>query len=244
MPSLHKKMSQNTNLLEDLRIECRKQIIQYPPKKSIKKEIISIAKKAAITLYTGKQHMTDRFFWPNALLANALEISHKRYNDIKDLEALVKYYNKWIEKGAKFNALDNAMNAYALLYLNEICPQENYEKTIEKAISYIVSHPKDKAGSLPYRNDDSNNILIDSLGMICPLLCRYGDSRQNVEAVDIASQQLNNFFEFGFDSKTNLPYHGYNTDKKIKLGIIGWGRGVGWLMIGLVVHQLNCFKGN
>ena len=45
--------------------------------------------------------------------------------------------------------------------------------------------------------------------------------------------QLQNFIRFGMDEKTGLPYHGYQYESGVKYGIIGWGRAVGWLMIGM-----------
>ena len=36
------------------------------------------------------------------------------------------------------------------------------------------------------------------------------------------------------DNQSNLPYHGFNLKKSLKLGIVGWGRAVGWLLIGIV----------
>ena len=36
------------------------------------------------------------------------------------------------------------------------------------------------------------------------------------------------------DVVTGLPYHGYDLETKIKKGIVGWGRAVGWLLLGVV----------
>src|SRR5699024_2785693 len=46
--------------------------------------------------------------------------------------------------------------------------------------------------------------------------------------------QLTNFLSKGIEQESGLPYHAYDVNNDTKLGIIGWGRGVGWLLIGLV----------
>ena len=70
--------------------------------------------------------------------------------------------------------------------------------------------------------------------MICPFLCRYGETYHDQKAIDLAIIQIINFIKYGFDSRTHLPYHGYNIKANIKHGIIGWGRAVGWLLIGMI----------
>jgi len=70
--------------------------------------------------------------------------------------------------------------------------------------------------------------------MICPFLCRYGRAFHDQNAIDLAINQIINFIKYGFDSKTYLPYHGYNITGNIKHGIVGWGRAVGWLLIGMI----------
>ena len=69
--------------------------------------------------------------------------------------------------------------------------------------------------------------------MIVTFLCRYGKIFDKKEAVEEGINYLRNFLKNGMDKKTGLPYHGYDVETKIKYGIIGWGRAVGWLMLGL-----------
>ena len=44
---------------------------------------------------------------------------------------------------------------------------------------------------------------------------------------------LTEFLKYSMDEVTGLPYHGYDTKTKVKYGIIGWGRAVGWLMLAM-----------
>ena len=48
-----------------------------------------------------------------------------------------------------------------------------------------------------------------------------------------ARLQLLNFARYGMDARSGLPYHAYDAENGLKLGIIGWGRAVGWLLLGL-----------
>ncbi len=126
------------------------------------------------------------------------------------------------------------MNGYSMIYVFQRTKELKYKDALSKLANYLFEHPRDKYGSLPYRTKGASNIYVDSMGMICPFLSRYGKLTNNQKAVDLAVALLVNYLKYGIDEKKLLPYHAYNADSKCKLGIIGWGRGVGWLMIGLV----------
>ena len=53
------------------------------------------------------------------------------------------------------------------------------------------------------------------------------------EALVDARRQLVNYARYGMDARSGLPYHGYDLESGIKYGIIGWGRAIGWLLLGL-----------
>jgi len=185
------------------------------------------------TLHIPKQEKQDRLFRLNGILAQSIEWSYFIDKDIQDLNHLEKYFDQWIKKGATINNLENSIYGYTLIYLNELIPNDKYIKAIEKIKDYLFSYPKDKHGSLP-NIKGLDDIYVESIGMICPFLCRYGKAYHNQMAIDLAINQMINYLKYGFDSKTSLPYHGYNIKGNIKHGIIGWGRAVGWLLIGMV----------
>lgn len=177
----------------------------------------------------------DKFSWPNAFLSQALEYSHESTKEDEYLNVLINYYTNWIEDGSKLKILDHAMNGYSLIYVYELTNEEKYLKLLEKIANYLYKHVKDHIGSLPYRPKGSNktHIYIDSLGMICPFLCRYTALVKESKYAELAVVQLTNYLECGMDIHSNLPYHGYDSISRDKLGIIGWGRAVGWMLIGL-----------
>lgn len=88
-------------------------------------------------------------------------------------------------------------------------------------------------GILPYRTQHPDWLFADTLGMVCPFLCRYGANNADERLLRLGASQLMQFLEKGMDSKTGLPYHGYDEKSGMKYGIIGWGRACGWMLKGM-----------
>lgn len=174
------------------------------------------------------------FFWPTASLALAMEVAHFKTQREDLLDTLVTYYKHWAGKGGHLYFLDQIMNGYALLYLFEIDDEWWTQESLQKMFDYIKTYPRTGTGGLPYRTNNSEVTLVDYLGMICPFLSRYGKIFNSEEASDLSTVLLEDFLLNGMDDKTGLPYHGFRSGTTEKLGIIGWGRGVGWLLIGMV----------
>lgn len=168
----------------------------------------------------------DFFFWTHAMLAQALEQTN-------ELEVLKQYYDAWIEKGLPIYNLDNIMNGYSLLYVYEKMEDQKYKQAADKLYDWICEYAKQMGNPLPYRNHHPAHVYVDGLGMVVPFLCRYGAMFDNQEAINLGVKQILEFFKNGMDETTGLPYHGYDTKKHVKQGIIGWGRAVGWLMLAI-----------
>lgn len=176
---------------------------------------------------------TNEFFWPKSLLAMSLEQSYICEKNKKDLDILENYYCSWIKKGLKINYIDQSLNGYIMLFLYDLTKNEKYKKSLHSIFEYLFNYQKKHNNSFPYRESKENIVLIDSVGMICPFLCRYGKYFKNKLAIDLAINHIINYFKKGFDSVTNLPYHGYDLSNCNKLGIRGWGRGIGWFLMGI-----------
>lgn len=82
-------------------------------------------------------------------------------------------------------------------------------------------------------------VLIDTLGMICPMLARLSRLTGDARYRGLALRQLGSFLKKGVDSESGWPWHGYHRLSGKWLGVPGWGRGVGWLMLGLVDTALE-----
>lgn len=184
-------------------------------KENIKKKIKSFGK-----------YKNDAFFWNNGVLAYAL----KQYGfDGKNLKRLKK-------KKVKIAEIDDALYFYANF--------DWYSKgDHQKIYNFILSYSTSKNGSIVYRRNKPY-IFIDALGMICPYLIKYyHDVKKDEKILDIVFNQFFNFFNNGFDTHSGLPYHGFDLDEKNKLGIIGWGRAIGWLLFG-IAECLDYFPKN
>lgn len=197
---------------------------------------IKIGLKNVVNFISGNQLVyIDKFSWPNAMLAISLEYSYNKFKSENDFSAVKLYIDKWIISGMKINNLDNSMNGYVAIFLYELKKNdEKYKDVIIKLVDYLYKHPKDKYESLPYRSAYPDQIYIDAIGMICPFLCRYAKTFHDNTAMKLAVKQIENFMLYGIDKESGLPYHGYNSSTGEKKGIIGWGRAVGWLLVGIV----------
>ncbi|MCM1134060.1 MAG: glycoside hydrolase family 88 protein [Clostridium sp.] len=189
---------------------------------------------------------SDKFNWPNGLLAKGLAdyyAGHKNSDEAEEiLNCLKKYCDNWIQKGCKMYYLDDAFSGIALIELHQYVKDEKYRQAAEKIAQYLYQHERDGAGSFYYRPaQPSQYVFADGIGLICPFLCKYGKTYGDKQAVSLAVSQIQNFFEFAMDGRTGLPYHGYQYESRIKYGIIGWGRAVGWLMIGMA-ESLACME--
>lgn len=180
----------------------------------------------------------DPLFWPAGLLANALAEHLGQWEDGEEvMTALRTVFDKWLRTGMTIYFLDDILSGMALFTLYERTGERRYQKGVERMAEYLLRLSKeaaDEKGSLPYRPSQGNShIYVDSIGMLCPFLVRYGIKFEKREAVDLALTQVNNMLAYGMDGGTGLPYHGYRYRDKIKYGIIGWGRAVGWLLMGI-----------
>lgn len=196
----------------------------------------------------------DPMFWPTGLLAAGLwhcrqeagRNENKAEGMLIDL-ALSDYYERWFHKGCPVLWLDDLLAGETLLDIYEDYRadgkesliihgrnSEKYRQAVEKLAAFGLMYPVNETGSFPYREDqDRARIFVDSLGLACPFLYRYGTACGRQEAMEQAVKQIVNFLAYGMDVATGLPYHGYSIADDCKYGIIGWGRAVGWLLRGM-----------
>lgn len=180
----------------------------------------------------------DMIFWPTGLLANALMESKtgadRNESRVKAVEA---YFEQWTGHGMPVYYVDDTLCGVALIDLYLLTGKETYKAGADKMAAYLLEleeRYKDEAGSIPYRPAQGNgHIYVDAVGMICPFLIRYGLAFEQDKAVQIALKQIKNMLQYGMDDRTGLPYHGFQYKNQVKYGIIGWGRAVGWLMLGM-----------
>ena len=183
---------------------------------------------------------TDMIRWPKGMLLLGLMRAG-------DLEMVCEYLDRWIESGVYITSIEDVFAGQMLLELvwkrhdkSEAAVSISdrrisvYTDGSDNMAKYLASCECDEEGSLPYSIKAHNeHIYADSIGMICPFLMMYGINAHQQKYIDMAVLQIRNFMKNAIDEKTGLPYHGYRYKDHEKYGIIGWGRAVGWLMMGI-----------
>ena len=209
-------------------------------KKSPKKAIKQIIKKSL-----GKNIMPDDpIFWPAGMLL--LGLSEAITSDIKNesvlssnsLEILTfieKYTTTWLNKYAadSIKNVDDTLAGFAFIQLYEITSLDIYKTAADRIYHFITTAKTDSAGSIIYHPEKSNSyIFADGTGMSALFLAKYGSVFHITSAMEKAKTQIINYINYGFDSNSNLPYHGYEYNSQEKMGLVAWGRAIGWLMMG------------
>ena len=165
----------------------------------------------------------DIAFWPNAQIIYALSL-------IDEKSIIKKQIILWRKRGFKIERMDDILMGYYLISKTNLLTNEQYERlisSIKGAVESYIGRP------LPYRISDPNIIYADLLGMAPQTIIKIGLEEKDNNLVEWGTEQFLSFIKNATDDVTGLPYHAYNTKTKEKLGIIGWGRTLGWIMTGL-----------
>lgn len=148
--------------------------------------------------------------------------------------------NSFIKKKIDFNTgkwfqipshIDGAILAYAISRTN------TDPHTIKPAYDEIIDLIKScigKDGTVFYRDYIPNIRFVDTIGFICPFLTFYAQTFNKPEYIDLAFKQIDDYVDKAFLKDSFLPAHAFDIDKNIPLGVYGWGRGLGWFIIGVV----------
>lgn len=190
----------------------------------------------------------DHFSWPNAMLGEGLLSVFAATGEKKYLLAAANYLRKWKSAGFPIHYVDNIMNGSLALWIEELLTgtwegvfsaSEKEELTAlcenaERACAeWVKRAPKTGQGLLVYRSQHPDWLFADTIGMVCPFLCRYGEKEHDGQLLRLGIGQLQLFLKRGMDERSGLPYHGYDEKTGMKYSVAGWGRACGWLMKGL-----------
>lgn len=135
----------------------------------------------------------------------------------------------WIEKPKE---IDSAFLAYAILSISE--NQDNIKPAMDTIRTLIFDRIQDNDGCISYREKDHFIRYVDTVGLACPFLALYGTIYHDDESVVLAEHQLEEYYRYGIWKKSGLFAHAVNIKSGLPLGNIGWGRGCGWYLLGLI----------
>ena len=180
----------------------------------------------------------DRLAYSNSVLAKAMMDYYKKHvnsEEAKEIMDVVKrYFQRWAFGGKKIFYVDDVYAGMALIDVHEITGDDRYKEYADIILNWVMAAETDQEGSLFYRPAKKDNyIMAETIGYVCPFLAKYGATYNDMNATNMAITLIQNYVAHGFDEKLILPYHGYNTENGMKMGIIGWGQAVGQLMIGM-----------
>lgn len=134
---------------------------------------------------------------------------------------------KWKDKP---EYVDGAMLAHTLTKTH--VNVEDIKPALDEVITMITEN-KGKDGTIFYRHFIPNIRFVDTIGFICPFLTYYGQQFNKPEYVDLALQQIKAYIDIAFLKDKWVPAHAFDIVQGVPLGIYGWGRGLGWFILGI-----------
>ncbi len=131
---------------------------------------------------------------------------------------------------------DFALLAYAVLS-SDAADREKLRPAMDEVFHFLLDSERD--GTVPYNNGLPDIRFVDTVGMVCPFLYLYAAEYACPEATALAKRQIEEYLDCGMHNLLYLPVHCFDKKSGAPLGIYGWGRGCGWLALGLA-ESIKC----
>ena len=177
-----------------------------------------------------KKPPKDYLNWPAGLLLLGLF-------EAGETETVRQYFEARLQEGKGWVRVDDALAGYVLLLLYEETGDESLEAAAHDLYRFLREAPVNEEGSLIYNPAAGNTaVFADGAGMATMFFVKYGMLFQNEEALRKGREEMLRYRQSGMDEASALPYHGFIKERNEKKGLIGWGRAVGWLLLGLSVY--------
>ena len=186
----------------------------------------------------------DPIFWPAGFLMLGLAGYAEAFPDDEAaagcLDAVRERLEEWKKDGGKVRYADDSLAGCAMLMCHRLTGESCYMDMADGICEYLVDEaPKDAEGALIYHPSPVNScIYADGTGMSALFLSGYAAAggKDGDKALELAGRELASFMKHGTDEQTGLPYHGYlltDGGSQEKKGLVGWGRAVGFLLMGM-----------
>ena len=164
----------------------------------------------------------------------ALLLGLNEGGDNKANESINKYLNSHFDGNGQWKEKPEFVDCSILSYA--IMKYDTADK-YKPSLDYTYELIKELVGednTVKYRKSMPNYRYVDTVGFISPFLVRYGLKYNDEKAIELGIKQITEYYKYGFDCENNIPFHAYDVNNKYKLGLCGWGRGLGWFAIGLI----------
>lgn len=135
--------------------------------------------------------------------------------------------------------IDASLLGYAIL--NNHPAPDNIKPKLD-IIYHKILETKGNNETIPYRHTIPCIRFVDTIGLVCPFLVKYGLTYNIPEAITLAERQIREYASF-ISPTTKTPPHAYNIKNKVPLGVYDWGRGIGWYILGIIEcysHLYDC----
>jgi unsaturated rhamnogalacturonyl hydrolase len=189
-----------------------------------------------VDIFKGNYSNNTIQHWQEAALLLGLAESLKKKDNVKLQEEIKTFIDRNFDKEGQWRKrplhVDGAILAFAIMKLDFI-DIDKYKPALDYTWNLIEEHIGDD-GTVQYRKSMTNYRYVDTIGFICPFLIAYGLRYQNEECIELAYMQIKEFEKHGLLKDCYLPFHAYDINQKLPLGLYGWGRGLGWFAIGLI----------
>lgn len=137
-------------------------------------------------------------------------------------------------KISESSIVDEALIAYSTL--TNISDTKSVKPQAD-ALFRNIAALKQACGTIPYRKELPDIRFVDTIGLVCPFLVKYGVTFSCPEAIELAQAQIIEYSRF-LHPATETPPHAFDTKLNTPLGIYDWGRGIGWYILGFT----ECFR--
>lgn len=158
-------------------------------------------------------------------------------DDENDIHALINSLidqesGNWI---APPKEVDASLLAYEIIKktsdINSIRP------ALDSMIAIIESRKEQQY--IWYREHTKGNLYVDTVGFVAPFLVSYGKQLQEEKYIKLGLDQIKIYYEKAMLANIKIPCHAYDVTQNIPLGVYGWGRGLGWFLIGVMESYLQ-----
>ncbi|MBT9460407.1 MAG: glycoside hydrolase family 88 protein [Rugosibacter sp.] len=129
-------------------------------------------------------------------------------------------------------AIDRGGLGYAALRLFELTQNPRYLTYAKAQGEAFACLPGAQKGCIPY-TAGKHWVLVDTVAFICPFLARLSRLTAEPHYANIALRQLDALWQHG-RADDGWIFHAFDANTLETSGIAGWGRGVGWLLVGVV----------
>lgn len=188
-----------------------------------------------LDILRGKYRRSTIQSWQEAALFLGLTEHWKKTKEHRQREQLEKFTAGKLDASGMWKHMptevDETLLAYAFLN-SEFLSSEKIRPAMDSTFGMLQNFIGED-GTIAYKQHCKDFRFVDTVGFVCPFLVLYGVKFRNSTAVDLGVKQILEYQKFGMMYQENIPCHTYNINTKMPTGLFGWGRGLGWFLIGL-----------